>query len=387
MHARSAFCLPPSWLPPLPPEIAVVGAGVIGCACAHALAAAGMRVSVFDVRGLGAGASQASAGVLAPYIEGHEADPLRELGRRSLDIYDDFVESVIVASGLPVQYARNGTIEIALDAEDEERQRVVLARLTKERVDAQWLDSDDLRRVEPLAATGARGGLLIGSHGFVGVPDLTDALAAAAMRAGATFALDTRVISIAAASNNRVVVETETGPSKVDQVVLAAGSWAGQVRIDGVAPIAVKPVRGQLLHLAWPTAQPLRHVLWGTDCYIVPWLNGRVLVGATVEDAGFDERATAAGVRDLLEAGCALVPHLWQASFAEVRVGLRPASPDGLPIVGRSAVIPGLVYATGHYRNGVLLAPLTAALVKDIVRGSESDRALAELTPARLGRL
>jgi glycine oxidase len=159
------------------------------------------------------------------------------------------------------------------------------------------------------------------------------------------------------------------------------------LRVEGVPAVAVKPVRGQLLHLAWPTAQPLRHVLWGPDCYIVPWLNGRVLVGATVEDAGFDERATAAGVRDLLEAGCTLVPHLWQASFREVRVGLRPSSPDGLPIVGRSMVIPGLVYATGHYRNGVLLAPLTAALVKDVVLGSGADQALATLAPSRLGPL
>ena len=111
------------------------------------------------------------------------------------------------------------------------------------------------------------------------------------------------------------------------------------------------------------------------------------LVGATVEDAGFDERATAAGVRDLLEAGCSLVPHLWQASFTEVRVGLRPASPDGLPIVGRSSAVPGLIYATGHYRNGVLLAPLTAALVKDTVLGNGSDSALATLAPSRLGVL
>ena len=149
----------------------------------------------------------------------------------------------------------------------------------------------------------------------------------------------------------------------------------------------MKPIRGQLLHLAWPTEQPIRRVVWGAECYIVPWRNGRVLVGATVEDAGFDERATAAGVRDLLEAACTLVPHLWQASFAEVRVGLRPASPDSLPVVGRSQVVPGLVYATGHYRNGILLTPLTAALVKNLVLGEGDDAALDALTPSRLGRL
>ena len=344
-------------------------------------------MAVFDTRELGAGASQASAGVLAPYIEGHESGPLRELGRRSLDLYDDFVARVTAASTMPVQYARNGTLEIALDAEDAERLRAAGARLTGDGVDARWLEPDALRAAEPLVSTGASGALLIERQGFVGVPDLTAALAGAAMRSGATFALETRVLSVAPGPNRRVIVETENGPSAVDHAILAAGSWAGQLGIVGVDAVAVKPVRGQLLHLAWQTAQPLRHVLWSPDCYIVPWLNGRVLVGATVEDAGFDERATAAGVRDLLEAGCSLVPHLWQASFAEVRVGLRPASPDGLPIIGRSTVIPGLVYATGHYRNGVLLAPLTAALVKDIVLGSGSDQALATLSPSRLGAL
>ena len=302
-------------------------------------------------------------------------------------MFDEFVASVTTASAQPVQYARNGTLEIALETEDADRLRAAVTTLNGDGVEARWLDADDLRSAEPLAAPGALGALLIERHGFVGVPDLTEALAAAAMGASATFALDTRVVSIAPGPDGRVVVETENGPSTFDQAILAAGSWAGQVRVEGVDSIAVKPVRGQLLHLAWPTAQPLRHVLWGPGCYIVPWLNGRVLVGATVEDAGFDERATAAGVRDLLEAGCSLVPHLWQASFAEVRVGLRPASPDGLPIVGRSTVIPGLVYATGHYRNGVLLAPLTAALVRDIVLGRGSDQALAMLTPSRLGRL
>jgi glycine oxidase len=368
------------------PEVAIVGAGVIGCACAYELVTAGARVSVFDLRRVGGGASHASAGVLAPYIEGHDSTPLRELGRRSLELYDDFVRRVMQASGLPVQYTRNGTLEIGLDSEDADRLRAAATSLEKTGVDCQWVAAEDLPALEPLAATGASAGLLITRQGFVGVPDLTEALAGAAMRAGATFALETRVVSIAPASDHRVTVQTTSGPSRFDFVVLAAGSWAGQVAVDGLSAVEVKPVRGQLLHLAWPTAQPLRHVLWGTDCYIVPWLNGRVLVGATVEDAGFDERATAAGVRDLLEAGCSLVPHLWQASFAEVRVGLRPASPDGMPIIGRSSAVPGLIYATGHYRNGVLLAPLTAALVRDVVL-KESFDVPTEVAPGRLGRL
>jgi glycine oxidase len=326
--------------------------------------------------------------VLAPYIEGHEPGPLRALGRRSLDLFDGFVERVLSASGRTIQYGRGGTLEIALESDHADNLRRSGEALQQEAVAAHWVDAHDLRDVEPVASTGALGGLLIDMHGFIGVPEFTGALASAAMRAGARFAQDTRVVSIAPTADRRVVVTTGNGPSVADHVILAAGSWAGQIRIDGVAdPVAVRPVRGQLLHLAWPTTQPLRHVLWGTDCYIVPWLNGRVLIGATVEDAGFDERATAAGVRGLLEAGCALVPQLWQATFEEVRVGLRPASPDGLPIVGRSEVVPGLIYATGHYRNGVLLTPLTVALVKSLVMGDDADAALETVRPSRLGRL
>jgi glycine/D-amino acid oxidase-like deaminating enzyme len=124
-------------------------------------------------------------------------------------------------------------------------------------------------------------------------------------------------------------------------------------------------------------------VIWGSDCYVVPWENGTVLVGATVEDVGFDERATAAGVRDLLDAVCELLPEAWRSTFVEARVGLRPATTDGLPVMGRSRDVPGLVYATGHYRNGVLLAPLTAQLVADLIVDGREDPLLAPLRPGR----
>jgi glycine oxidase len=368
------------------PDVVVIGAGIIGCVSAHALASAGAKVHVVETRRVGQGASQASAGVLAPYIEGHESSALRTLGRRSLDLYDDLIARVTEHSNATIQYDRGGTVEIALDEEELTRHRATAHALSREGIDARVLDVETLREHEPLAATGARGGLLIGIHGFVGVPDLTDALATAAVRKGAQFTLATRVTAIRDAGG-RPAVDTESGTFTPDSVVLAAGSWAGQIAIAGVQPISIKPIRGQLLHLEWPTAQPMRRVVWGAECYIVPWRNGRVLVGATVEDAGFDERATVAGVRDLLEAACTLVPHLWQASFAEVRVGLRPASPDSLPIVGRSSTVPGLIYALGHYRNGVLLAPLTAELVKNLVLGKGDDAALTLLAPSRFGRL
>ena len=137
-----------------------------------------------------------------------------------------------------------------------------------------------------------------------------------------------------------------------------------------------------LLILVWAGA-PLRHIIWGPDCYVVPWVDGTVLVGATVEDVGFDERTTAAGVRDLLDAVCDLLPAAWGATFSEARAGLRPATADGLPIIGPSAAVPGVTYATGHYRNGILLAPATALLVADLILDNRVDPALQFFQPSR----
>jgi glycine oxidase len=149
-------------------------------------------------------------------------------------------------------------------------------------------------------------------------------------------------------------------------VIVAAGSWSGRIEMPAPPP-AVKPIRGQLLRLSW-NGPPPRHIVWGPECYVVPWQNGLVLVGATVEDVGFDERVTVAGVRELLQAVSELLPGATGATFVEARAGLRPASSDGLPIIRRaSESVPELIYATGHYRNGVLLAPLTAKLAADLI--------------------
>lgn len=338
---------------------------------------------VLDPRPAGQGASQASAGVLAPFIEGHDSPVIRTLGQRSLGLYDAFVEHA-KAGGQPFYYSRGGTLEIATDEAGAARLRAGGEALVAAGVDAEWLDSSGVVSAEPLVSGDALAGLVVPTHGFVGVQALTDALAAAAAARGVVF--ETGRATAVARGSGRVVVTTETGALVAERVVLASGSWSGQIAVQDVEPLPVRPVRGQLLQLAWPR-QPLERVIWGSGCYLVPWPDGVVLVGATVEDAGFDERATVAGVQDLLDAACALVPQLWQASFSGVRVGLRPGVADQVPIIGPSAVVPGLVYATGHYRNGVLLAPLTAALVENLVLGNGDDPALPLVSPARLGML
>jgi glycine/D-amino acid oxidase-like deaminating enzyme len=170
--------------------------------------------------------------------------------------------------------------------------------------------------------------------------------------------------------------------------IVAAGSWAGAVRLEGVnTPVPVRPIRGQLLHLHWSGAQQLRRILWSERCYVVPWRDGTVLVGATEEDAGFDERTTLAGVQDLIGAACELLPSAWTASLLAAKVGLRPGTPDHIPIIGWSSVLPNLMYATGHYRNGILLAPLTAELVVTAVLDGRTDPMLELTRPQRFGNL
>jgi glycine oxidase len=208
---------------------------------------------------------------------------------------------------------------------------------------------------------------------------------AAAEQRGAQLFEETGVIQVSAITGGRVSVRTASSAWESDVVILAAGSWSSRIQIDGADAVPVKPIRGQLLQLLG-TPGLLQRVIWGSAGYLVPWPDGTVLAGATVEDVGFDESATQEARRALLDMAVALVPGLKQAGIADMRAGLRPRGPDDLPLVGRSTAVPGLIYATGHYRNGVLLAPLTAQMVRRLVF-EPGYAPLAALEPGRCGRL
>ena len=367
-------------------DVLVIGAGIVGAAVAWELASAGLHVRVLDMRGPAKGATQASAGMLAPCIEGDESDALRALGRRGLESYETFIERVAADAGRRPIYNRRGTLEVAYDDAHAARLHTSAASLSAQGVHVEWLDGPALAEAEPLLGAGAVGALLVPSHGFVGAASLTDALLTAAVARGAIVEPPARARRVSAAKGSRLSVECDDVALTAERVVIAAGTWSGQVQVDGAQPVPVHPVRGQLLHLALPD-QPLSRIVWGADCYLVPWPDGTVLAGATVEDVGFDERSTVEGVATLLDSAQSLVPRLREASFVSARVGLRPGGIDDLPLVGPSAVMPGLIYATAHYRNGVLLAPLTAAIVCGIVMDEPPDPILALLAPARAGRL
>ena len=369
-----------------PSDILVVGAGIVGCSVAYELARRGASVEIVDERAVGMGATQASAGVLAPYIEAREGSALLDLTIRSLSMYDAFMARVAADSGVAVAYRRTGTLDVATDAVELLALRTTADVLARRGVPALLLDAAATRSEEPLVADGVAGGLLIEEHGFVAAPDLTRALVAAARAHGAQLVDQSRVRRILA-RGDEAIVETDRGTLSSGAVVLAAGSWSGTIQIEGVVHrVPVRPVRGQLMYLTW-NGTPLRRVTWSRGCYMVPWDDGTVLVGATSEEAGFDERLTVSGVHDLLQAASEIVPHAWNATFRGGRVGLRPATTDNLPVIGASKAMPALTYATGHYRNGILLAPLTAQLVADALLDGRVDPVLAAVSPARFGGL
>jgi glycine oxidase len=369
-----------------PRDIVVVGAGVVGCAVAYELARRGASVELVDDRPAGSGATQASAGMLAPFLEAREPGPLLDLTARGLARYDEFVARVMADSGGAVKYQRTGTLEVALDSSSVNGLLAMIETLRERGVRAEWYDAAALRELEPAISPIARGGLLIPDHGAVSASELTRALVIGARRHGAQVIERGRARRIVA-RDGEVRVETERGSLTADAVVIAAGSWSGQIEIDGArARVPVTPIRGQLLHLTWADDPPSR-VLWSERCYVVPWSDQTVLVGATVEDAGFDERTTVEGVRLLLDASCELLPSSCHATFTAARVGLRPKTPDFLPVIGWSSASPSVMYATGHYRNGVLLAPLTAELVADAMLDGRLDPLLEFTSPSRFGSL
>jgi glycine oxidase len=348
--------------------VVVVGAGVIGCAIARELARRGVRCTVVDPRPVGGGATQASAGMLAPYVEAHDGGPMLALCVRSFDLYDGWM-AALAGEGAPIEYRRVGTLEIALDA----------ARAKTLRADHRgaWLAPAEIARLVPQLARAA-GALRDDRHGYVDARRLAQALARSAERHGASF-VNARVERIDRRGDVRLVdVGPQRAPLETDAVVIAAGAWTNG--IHGVRMPPLRPVRGQLLihrgditgvtSILRPPA-----ILWGPDCYIVP-RERELMIGATVEDAGFDERPTDEGRARLLEAARTLLPGLSPEGVADVRVGLRPATPDEMPVIGADPAEPGIFHASGHYRNGILLAPITAVLIADEIVDGRRDPCL-----------
>lgn len=363
-------------------RVLVLGAGIIGVTTAEALASRGAEVTVLDMRSPARGSSQAAAGMLTPYIEADGNNPLLGLCTRSLGLYDEFVARILEVSRGGIEYARTGTLEIALDDDGEARLLGTKVWLDTTGVDSEWLDGDAVRGFEPSVTPAALGGLFTPDHGLVGTEGLVSALVQQAKIAGAIFEFPVEVLSVEQ-RGDLVEAKAADRTYTADAVVVATGSWSRRVRIPQVAPLPVRPIRGQLLHLQWCEGDQPGRIVWGPHCYAVPWSDGSLLVGATADDVGFDEGTTVAGVQSLTTGAIELLPHASGARLESIRVGLRPQLADGVPAIGPFTNAPRIVAATGHYRSGVLLAPLTAELVSRYLLDGHYDPAFAITTPDR----
>jgi glycine oxidase len=373
------------------PVVVVVGAGVVGLGLGWRLAQRGADVTLFDRATAGSGASSAAAGMLATCAEaepGEEA--LVRLGRLSQSLWPDFAVELEQASGMTVDLRREGTLVIALTADDHARISHRLAFQKSLGLPVEWMSAAEVRRREPHLAPGLAGALFSPEDHQVDNRKLIVALHRAAVGAGARVHEGRGVRQIIVDQDRAVGVELDDGSrAGADVVVLAAGAWSrGIAGLPAAMRPPVRPVKGQSLALLMAAASPLlTHIVWGPNVYLVPRRDGRLILGATVEEKGFDATLTAGGVLALIEAAWRLVPAIEDLPLLETWVGHRPGSRDDAPILGRSP-LEGLVYATGHHRNGILLTPVTADLVTDVVLDGRIDPAIAafgldRFSPAR----
>ncbi|HEU0016525.1 MAG TPA: glycine oxidase ThiO [Longimicrobium sp.] len=349
-------------------DVVIVGGGVIGCAIARRAALDGLRVVVVERGRPGAEASWAAAGMLSPLAEAREPGPFLDLLLRARGLYPAFAAALREETGVDVAYSDAGTLFLSLrpedDAELEERWRWQSALgLCVER-----LAAEEARAAEPAVSPAVRQALRFPGDHQVDNRSLSAALWAAAARAGAEFRLGCEAARLLVEGGRAAGILDSSGERiAAGAVVVAGGAWAG--RLEGLPrPLPVEPVHGQLLALE--AVPPIfRHVVDSPRCYLVPRSEGRVIAGATVERTGYRKAVTPAGVRRLLDGAVEIAPALEHAPIAEMWSGLRPGTPDGLPILGPDPGVPDLLYAAGHFRNGILLAPLTGEVIGGMLRG------------------
>jgi glycine oxidase len=372
-----------------PADVVVVGGGLIGTAIAWQLQTAGLAVTLVTGE-RSAAASRVAAGMLAPVTEiSFTEERLLRLNLASINAFDDFAALLEEASGLPSGLRRTATLSVAHNADDAARLATLSHYLDRLGLGSERLTSRECRSHEPLLSPTIRSGLLVGGDWSCDNRVLWAALIEAAGRAGV---IEVAGFVHAVKSNGvgavRAVMLADGTEIAAGRVVLANGAWASQ--IGGTPDIPVRPVKGQILRLdPGRLPQPsltIRAISRGTEVYLVPRASGReVVVGATVEELGFDAAVTAGAVYELLRDARSVLPMTAEYAISETAVGWRPATPDNAPILGPCQV-DGLLLATGHYRNGVLLTPITAKVISSCVLDGELPAVANDFTLERFSR-
>lgn len=385
-------------------DVVVVGGGVVGLACAWRLAQRGAEVVVLERGEPGGGATRVAAGMLAPVGELTFGEPeLLELTLAAARLYPEFVAELEAATGESTGYERLGALHVALDRDEAAQLRRVHDLQRALDLEAEWLSTRQCRELEPGLAPSFHGGVLAAGEAAIDPRALTEVLLRACRDEGVEVHTGTEVVD-GIFEGGRLAGVRARGQSDVQSTfdrpldvragttVLANGAWSGRADwLPEEARPPVRPVKGQVVELrARDGEPPARHILAAERVYLVPRADGRLVAGATVEEMGFDTTVTAGGVHELLREAYRLLPDVAEMELVGATAGLRPGTPNNLPLVGPGA-IDGLVLATGHYRNGILLAPLAAQAVADLVsrrrssfvrhRATKDERAVTKVGP------
>jgi glycine oxidase len=362
-------------------DVAIIGGGIMGSAVALRLAQRGVGVTVVE-RGIpGAEASSAAAGILGPQMEADGPGPLLELGLASRALYPALASELRDATGIDVGYDRSGVLAAALDDDGERELQQRRAWQLQRRLNVGWLSGEEVRAREPALGPAVRAALEFPDDAQVNARELARAFSQAAAAAGARFLTGRYVRRVVIERGVATGLELDGETLAAGTVVVAAGSWSGLVEGGGVPSTVVRPARGQLVSIE--TRPPLfRHVVSVRGGYLVPRRDGTVIAGSTVEMAGFRKQVTVGGLAAILTLARTLVPALADAEVTGSWSNFRPFTEDHLPVLGTTPVR-GLVLATGHFRNGILLAPITAEAIAELVATGRSAIDLAPFSVSR----
>lgn len=367
-------------------DVIIVGGGVIGLSIARSLASRGAgRICLIERGRLGAGASRAAAGMLAAQAEANAADAFLRLACASRDLYPSFADALLEETGLCIELERTGTLYLAFTEEDEAEIERRYEWQKRAGLNVERLTIEEVRRMEPNVSAEVRHALRFPEDVQVENRRLIAALAVAVERAGVRLITGTNVDALVVERQRVVGVETSRGKLSAPVVVLASGAWTSLIEQGETAgPLfRIEPVRGQMLCFE-SNPRPFRHVIYSPRGYVVPRLDGRLLAGSTTEQAGFDPRVTGGGIYTISKHAIEIAPIVSRLPLQDAWAGLRPrATRDDLPILGGSSETAGLYYATGHYRNGILLAPATGELIADEITSGKRPPLLEAFTTDR----
>ncbi|MBI4497629.1 MAG: glycine oxidase ThiO [Chloroflexi bacterium] len=364
-------------------EVIIIGGGVIGSATAYYLARRGVQVLVLERDRIGSDASSVAAGTLAVLSHTQGPSPLVDFGWAGLQAYQGLADELKATSGVDIEYVPYGLLRVAFSEADAARLQAAISWQRDAGFEISWLDADEARRLEPGLGPDVIGASFSPQEHHIRSPRVTEAFAQGAARAEATFRLGADVVDLVT-EGRRVTGVRLAGGEEVrgGTVLLAGGSWAGGWGERLGVPLPITPVRGQILIL-YQVPPVFRYSLSGNGGALVAKPDGTVIAGVTVERTGFDKRVTAGGIATIMQRCLALLPGIDGAEFRAAQVGLRPRTPDGLPLMGRIPGWEGVIIAGGHFRDGLLFGPLTGQLMAELITTGETSYPLEPFSPAR----